>query len=139
MLDLLLYTCVVFSVLVPGAANIVTGPNVSWWQAAKVWWNCHTYNSLKMITSNKRVAGYHMGFLASSPEIVANTMRASMSTEKEFRPTFGKRWKCAREPFLILLPTNLDPFRKLPTPRNAVSRMSRAKHRHASSNTWAIS
>ena len=94
MLDLLLYTCVVFSVLVPGAANIVTGPNVSWWQAAKVWWNCHTYNSLKMITSNKRVAGYHMGFLASSPEIVANTMRdlIGMYEENKIKPCIDSVW-----------------------------------------------
>ena len=77
-----------------GAANIVTGTTRNLWQAAKTWWNTRTHNSLRMITSNKCVAGYHMGYLEKSPELVYNAIHdlLEMYQNKKIKPQIDSVW-----------------------------------------------
>ena len=77
-----------------GAANVVTGERRSYWQALKTWWSTKSYNSLRMIIDNKRVCGYHMGFLKSAPHLVLDATQELIELFKQgkIKPQIDSVW-----------------------------------------------
>jgi NADPH:quinone reductase-like Zn-dependent oxidoreductase len=53
-----------FIFLYIGAANVAaSGENRSYLTAFKTWYKCFTTNSLSILSNNKSIAGYHLGYL----------------------------------------------------------------------------
>jgi hypothetical protein len=62
-----------------GAANVAAGgENRSYLTAFKTWYKCFTTNSIAILSTNKSIAGYHLGYLLkdldSIKEIGTNTI-----------------------------------------------------------------
>jgi len=62
-----------------GAANVAaSGENRSLLTAFKTWYKCFSTNSLSILSANKSIAGYHLGYLLkdleTSKEIASNTI-----------------------------------------------------------------
>jgi synaptic vesicle membrane protein VAT-1 len=52
-----------------GAANVAaSGENRSLLTAFKTWYKCFTTNSLSILSDNKSIAGYHLGYLLQDVE-----------------------------------------------------------------------
>ncbi|XP_072028837.1 synaptic vesicle membrane protein VAT-1 homolog [Amphiura filiformis] len=51
-----------------GAANGMTGEHKSFTNLASMWWSLPTFKPLSMMTSNKSVAGFHLGYLSGDDE-----------------------------------------------------------------------
>jgi len=60
-----------------GAASI-TSESRSLVNAFKAWWKCLTINSIDMVSENKCVSGYHLGYLLNNPS-VAEELKADMN------------------------------------------------------------
>ncbi len=73
---------------------MITGANRSWFQAAKTYWATQSYNSLRMIDSNKAACGYHMGHFEDSPEIIRDTMLELIELFKQgkIKPRVDSIW-----------------------------------------------
>jgi NADPH:quinone reductase-like Zn-dependent oxidoreductase len=52
-----------------GAASI-TNENRSFVNAFKAWWKCLTVNSFDIMSDNKSVSGYHLGYLLNNPSVI---------------------------------------------------------------------
>lgn len=62
-----------------GAANVVaSGENRSYLTALKTWYKCFSTDSLAILSNNKSIAGYHLGYLMkdldSTNEIASSTI-----------------------------------------------------------------
>ena len=69
----------IFIFLYIGAANVAaSGENRSYLTAFKTWYKCFSTNSLSILSTNKSIAGYHLGYLLkdldTSKEIAVNTI-----------------------------------------------------------------
>jgi NADPH:quinone reductase-like Zn-dependent oxidoreductase len=69
----------IFILLYIGAANVAAGgENRSLLAAFKTWYKCFATNSLSILSTNKSIAGYHLGYLLkdldSTKEIAFNTI-----------------------------------------------------------------
>jgi NADPH:quinone reductase-like Zn-dependent oxidoreductase len=51
-----------------GAANVASGENRSLMSAFKTWYKCFSTNSISILSSNKSIAGYHLGYLLKDGE-----------------------------------------------------------------------
>lgn len=51
-----------------GAANVASGENRSIFSAIKTWYKCFSTNSLSIPSTNKSIAGYHLGYLLKDLE-----------------------------------------------------------------------
>jgi len=77
-----------------GAANTVTGPQRNLWQVVKTWWGSKNYNPIFMISSNKQVAGYHLGFLVDYPELIEEAVEELMQMYQKslIKPHIDSTW-----------------------------------------------
>lgn len=57
-----------------GAASM-TGESRSLANMFKTWWKCLSINSLEIISENKSVSGYHLGFLLNTPSFMATATK----------------------------------------------------------------
>jgi NADPH:quinone reductase-like Zn-dependent oxidoreductase len=64
-----------------GAANVAaSGENRSLLTAFKTWYKCFTTNSLSIVSNNKSIAGYHLGYLLKDSD---TTKDIALSTINE--------------------------------------------------------
>lgn len=67
-----------------GAANVAaSGENRSLLTAFKTWYKCFSTNSLSILSNNKSIAGYHLGYLLQDVE--KNQHLASETLNELFR------------------------------------------------------
>jgi len=57
-----------------GAASM-TGESRSLANMFKTWWKCLSINSLEIISENKSVSGYHLGYLLNNPSFMATATK----------------------------------------------------------------
>ena len=61
-----------------GAANVASGENRSLLTAFKTWYKCFSTNSISIPSTNKSIAGYHLGFLLkdldNNKDVAVNTI-----------------------------------------------------------------
>jgi len=61
-----------------GAANVASGENRSLMTAFKTWYKCFSTNSISICSTNKSIAGYHLGYLlkdlTNNKELALNTI-----------------------------------------------------------------
>ena len=73
---------------VSGAANVAaSGENRSLLTAFKTWYKCFSTNSLSILSSNKSIAGYHLGYLLKDLEVTKDL--AATAIQELFR-LFGE-------------------------------------------------
>ncbi|ELT93711.1 hypothetical protein CAPTEDRAFT_154528 [Capitella teleta] len=53
-----------------GAANVVSGPQISYWNMIKSYMGVKNYSPLFMIGDNKAACGYHLGHLTDNQEMI---------------------------------------------------------------------
>jgi NADPH:quinone reductase-like Zn-dependent oxidoreductase len=69
----------IFILLYTGAANVAaSGENRSYLTAFKTWYKCFATNSISILSTNKSIAGYHLGYLLkdldATKEVAVNTL-----------------------------------------------------------------
>lgn len=61
-----------------GAANVASGESRSWMSALRTWYRCFSTNSISILSTNKSIAGYHLGYLlqdlANNKDVALNTI-----------------------------------------------------------------
>jgi hypothetical protein len=62
-----------FHVNLKGVASM-TSENRSLVNAFKAWWKCLSLTSIDIMSDNKTVSGYHLGYLMNSPDGVKKTI-----------------------------------------------------------------
>ncbi len=55
----------------------MTGEHKSLSNIASIWWNMPTFKPLSMLTSNKSIAGFHLGYLSGDEESEAMVTEAA--------------------------------------------------------------
>ena len=81
-------------ILTLGGANVVTGPKRSLWTALKTYMSTKSYSPLSLMTSNKCVAGYHLGKLGHHPELIKSAALELMQLYKDgkIKPKIDSVW-----------------------------------------------
>ncbi|ELT91922.1 hypothetical protein CAPTEDRAFT_20650 [Capitella teleta] len=77
-----------------GAANAVSGPSMSLWSLGKLWLQTRNYSPLWMLGDNKGVFFYHLGHMASQPELWAHTLEELIQwySEGKYKPIIDSVW-----------------------------------------------
>ncbi|XP_026207134.1 synaptic vesicle membrane protein VAT-1 homolog [Anabas testudineus] len=70
------------TLIVFGAANVVTGQRRNLLAMAKTWYNQFTLNTLKLMQTNKAVGGFHLGHLTDQ-QLITKTMEKLMELYKQ--------------------------------------------------------
>ena len=80
--------------LLPGAANMVTGPTRSLWQIVKTYMATKNYNPLGLMPENKMAAGYHLGHLVDNIELIRECAieLLKLYTEGKIKPVIDSQW-----------------------------------------------
>ena len=73
---------------------MITGPSWSWFHAAKTYWATKSYNSMRMIDSNKAACGYNMTSFFDTPEVIQGTVLELIELFKQgkIKPRVDSVW-----------------------------------------------
>jgi NADPH:quinone reductase-like Zn-dependent oxidoreductase len=80
--------------MLPGAANVVQGPQKSWWSMIKSYMSLRNYSPLFMIQENKAACGYHMGYLTQDKELIQGAANAliQLYEQGKIKPCIDSVW-----------------------------------------------
>lgn len=87
-----------------GAANMLSGQKKNLFAVAKTWYQQFSVHTLSLIQGNRSVCGFHLGYLDSETELIAQAMTAIMDLYREckIKPRIDstyhleqvKEWEC---------------------------------------------
>ena len=77
-----------------GTANVITGPQKSWWSMIKTYMSLRNYSPLGMMTQNRAACGYHLGHLSHTADEVRWVAQHLMDLYKEgkIKPKIDSVW-----------------------------------------------
>ncbi|KAL2295223.1 hypothetical protein Nmel_018384 [Mimus melanotis] len=77
-----------------GAANLITGQKKNLMAMAKTWWNQFSITALQLLSQNKAVCGYHLGYLDEEVELVRSVVAklADLYSQGKIKPKIDSVW-----------------------------------------------
>ncbi|NXD44101.1 VAT1 protein, partial [Copsychus sechellarum] len=81
-------------VITYGAANVVTGHKRSLVAMAKTWWHQFSINALQLLSQNKAVCGYHLGYMDEELELLGSVVAklVDLYTQGKIKPKVDSVW-----------------------------------------------
>ncbi|KAI1230266.1 hypothetical protein IHE44_0010231, partial [Lamprotornis superbus] len=77
-----------------GAANLVTGQKRNLMAMAKTWWNQFSITALQLLSQNKAVCGYHLGYMHEEVELVGSVVAklVDLYSQGKIKPKIDSVW-----------------------------------------------
>lgn len=81
-------------VITYGMASLVTGPKRSLMAMARTWWNQFSVTALQLLTANRAVCGYHLGYLHGEMEMLHRvvTQLVTLYNQGHIKPRIDSVW-----------------------------------------------
>ncbi|XP_016159835.1 PREDICTED: synaptic vesicle membrane protein VAT-1 homolog [Ficedula albicollis] len=81
-------------IIIYGAANVITGHKKSLVAMAKTWWNQFCINALQLLSQNKAVCGYHLGYMVEEVELIGGVVAklVNLYTQGKIKPKIDSVW-----------------------------------------------
>lgn len=75
-------------------ANLVTGPKRSLVNMARTWWHQFSVTALQLLSANRSVSGYHLGYLQDELELVSGvvTRLLALYNQGRIKPHVDSVW-----------------------------------------------
>uniref|UniRef100_A0A8C3XEM8 Vesicle amine transport 1 n=1 Tax=Cyanoderma ruficeps TaxID=181631 RepID=A0A8C3XEM8_9PASS len=77
-----------------GVANLLTGQKKNLMAMAKTWWNQFSITALQLLSQNKAVCGYHLGYMHEEVELIRSVVAelVNLYSQGKIKPKIDSVW-----------------------------------------------